>query len=388
MKKTVIVLLALVAVGILLYASIPALRDEIQWFRTSHRDLSEHYAAYLSKWPEGRHAPEARRLYDDRCWQDAQNLHTIQEFTVYLQLHPEGQHVAQANQSIDSLYWYDASRGNTFRSIQTYLDQYPAGIFAAEAKAVQTQLLKDDRPYEGALFVGTEEAIKEFLAGFPGHRRETQARAALKDLRGRDIVDLINEHKVELRTIGSGIDEIEVEIRRLVPHPLKVRIPVGTYFVAENSSTQNMVTTQEEQRTLDHDDWVYLSPAVACANRERDVPNNEDSFMVQRSPNQAELVKLLLVLDQANVEYAVRQAAIWIVTDDADYDDLGILISSPFGLPYSGSRVINEYEAALAMQLCEKAGINLSRKAIWDSRQEILEGLEDEPLKAWLEKKK
>jgi hypothetical protein len=89
------------------------------------------------------------------------------------------------------------------------------------------------------------------------------------------------------------------------------------------------------------------------------------------------------VLEAERVDREVRQAAVWIVTDNADYYDLGILVVSQFG--FGGSRVIREPEAAAAMRLCDRAGINLRRKAIWRDRERILSGLDEQPeLKEWM----
>jgi hypothetical protein len=94
------------------------------------------------------------------------------------------------------------------------------------------------------------------------------------------------------------------------------------------------------------------------------------------------------VLDKAKVTFGIRQAAVWIVTDNADYGDLGILVSSPSWQPFGGTRVIQEYEAARAMKICEEAGIDIAQKAIWRDRQEILSGLKDDGLKRWLGREK
>jgi hypothetical protein len=73
------------------------------------------------------------------------------------------------------------------------------------------------------------------------------------------------------------------------------------------------------------------------------------------------------------------------LTDNANYDDLGILVAgySRFNAP----RAIHEMEAARAMQICEEAGIELRATAIWKDRQQILRGLKDGDLKRWLEQK-
>jgi hypothetical protein len=227
------------------------------------------------------------------------------------------------------------------------------------------------------------DALKHFLEDFPGHKEEASARQVVHDAEeGQDVFDLLKERKIEIETEGTGIESVSVRIRRLVPYPLTVRIPTGSYFVAANPSSQNMVTTSETKVELLDDGWASAQPDAACSNRPRHVPGNDDTFTVQRAPQQAELAQLMPVIGKANVEYAVRQAAVWIVTDNADYDDLGILVESATGI--GGTRVINEEETARAMKICQEAGIDIQHKAIWNDREVILQGLKDHDLKSWL----
>jgi hypothetical protein len=209
---------------------------------------------------------------------------------------------------------------------------------------------------------------------------------------GADIVDLIRDRKIEVATQGGGIQGVGLRVRRLVPQPLNVRIPVGTFFASRSGSSQSMVTTREAQTTLTDDGWVSLSVSTACANRPLNIPTAGDTFGIERSPQQAELAKLMPVLDRAGVPYPVMQAAVWIVTDNATYSDLGVLVSrrvpvggAQFMPPDTGTRVIREFDAARAMQLCQQAGINIKAKAIWRDRAAILQGLQDAALKTWLQ---
>jgi len=202
-----------------------------------------------------------------------------------------------------------------------------------------------------------------------------------------DLVNLIMRNKVEVEVNGSGIEAVSVRIRRRFPTDLKVFIPVGTFFVSGRTSAQNMVTTTERVVELQTDGWVTSQVAAACANRPRDVPGSGDTFTVQRSPNQGELELLMPVLRSAGAGTEIRQAAVWIVTDDATYDDLGVLVSVPMGMPsgYGGSRVIGELHAATAMRICADAGIDVTRKAIWRDRARILRELDDPGLRYWME---
>ncbi len=387
MKKTIIATLGVLLSGALALAIVPSTRDEIHWQLASQEDKTASYESYMKAWTVGRHAAEAQALYDEHGWADAEHAHTVQEFERYLQLHGGGKHVTDAQDNIESLQWQEATAANTIRSYRTYISAHPLGKFAPQAKAKVDVLRIDQGPYQAALQTGTEASVSAFLADYPGHSREAAARQALRDItEGRDIVDLLREKKIEIQAEGSGIMQVHVRMRKLVPYPLTVRIPVGSFFVSSNPSAQNMITTGERKEQLTDGEWLSVSPDAACANRPRDIPRSSDSFMVERSPHQEELAKLMPVLDKAHVDTATRQAAVWIVTDNADYDDLGILVASQYG--FGGSRVINEQETARAMKICDEAGIDITKKAIWGDRSRIMSGLANGDLKTWLDQMK
>jgi hypothetical protein len=204
----------------------------------------------------------------------------------------------------------------------------------------------------------------------------------------RDIVDLVREGKIDVKTEGSGIQTVKIALRSRVSYPITIRIPVGAYFTSRSGSAQDMVITSEITRELVSDAWVTVDVPAACANRLRDIPGYTDSFDVQRAPNQQELARLMSVLEQERASYPVRQAAVWIVTDDADYADLGVLVRRSHFQPVGGTRVIQEPDAAQAMKICDAAGIDITRKAIWRDRQRILEVLPEGAVKKWLREKK
>ena len=424
MKKSVLIAFSIFVTLGLALAIIPTTRDEIHWRWASYKDKTGNYESYVNTWPNGRHIVEASGLYDQRSWTEAQGANTVESFERYVQRQGDGKHVAEARDSIDtlrwqeadktktvegferyvqrqgngkhvaeardsidSLHWQEATKANTIRSYRVYAERHPQGRFVQEAKTKLSALRVNKAPFVEAFQTGTENSLKKFLGDFPGHEKEAEAQLALKDItEGRDIVDLLKEKKIEITSKGSGIQSVSVNVRRLVPYPLTVRIPVGTYFVSANTSSQNMVTTAESRIRLNSNNWQEVSPDAACANRPRDIPSSDDKFTVLRSPHQPELAKLIPVLDKARVDTETRQAAVWIVTDDADYDDLGILVASQTG--FGGSRVINETETARAMRICDEAGINITRKNIWRDKQKILGGLTNGDLKKWLQGKK
>jgi hypothetical protein len=73
-------------------------------------------------------------------------------------------------------------------------------------------------------------------------------------------------------------------------------------------------------------------------------------------------------LERAGASSAAIQAAVWIITDNADYDDLGTLVSRSTFQITGGDRAIREQEAAQAMMHIQRAGVDLEQKAVWRDR--------------------
>ncbi|MCF8267013.1 MAG: hypothetical protein K9I69_02935 [Ignavibacteriales bacterium] len=360
----------------LLFSSV---RDEIYWSWSKIRDGKSNYRGYLENFPNGNHSVQARKIYDQLLWREAEVSSSVEGYSEYLKESPGKFYASKAYYRIDSISFDIASSANNILALIVYREQFPEGFYTQEAFDLQKKLADDETIFTNQIKDGTAEEIEKFLEDFPGHKMVAAALEAKKDLNGKDIVDLIKEKKIQVKVKGSGIQNMDISIKRLVPYPLKVRVPVGTYFEAGSSSTQNMVSTGETITTLTTDDWINISPSAACANRPRDIPTDDDRFSVRRSPHQAELARLMPVLERETRSYPVKQAAVWIITDNASYNDLGILVDSPYG--YGGNRAIDEDDAARAMVICSKAGIDIKGKRIWSDRGEILHGIEDAEIK-------
>ncbi len=216
----------------------------------------------------------------------------------------------------------------------------------------------------------------------------TTAPTAVPDITG-NLVDLLEAGQIEARPRGSSIEDLELDIKRLLDELIEVEIEVGTYFIAHSGSVQNMVVLQEVVVRLETGSWIEVLLDVACGNMRRSIPDGADTFEIARHPEQAELQLLLNSMSESQREgweyrsFDVKQAAIWIVTDDASYSGLGILMRSS---GYTGlrTRVIDEDDAARAMQLVDDAGIDITTKAIWNDRDQITEGVEEPALAEWI----
>jgi hypothetical protein len=268
-------------------------------------------------------------------------------------------------------------------ALATLTDQSLLAKIAVEATDVSIRSAAVARLADQSLLA--KIAVEDTDAGVRSAALAAAEQVRRDIIEGRDIVDLLNERKIEIQVRGSGIQRVSVGMRKLVPYPVIVRIPAGSFFVSSNASAQNMVTTSESKVQLSAEGWVDVSVDAACANRPKHIPASDDAFTVLRSPHQEELVKLMPVLDRSRVDTITRQAAVWIVTDNADYNDLGILVAGLNGI--ASYRVIREQETARAMKICDEAGIDITQKAVWKDRQRVISGLKDGELKTWLDQK-
>jgi len=331
-------------------------------------------------------------------WTAAKGVDTIPSYEDFLQKYPESQYSVQATSRLETLRlekdWREANSTDSIEAFEAFLRKHPVSQYTDEAQSRLQQLREQFSRWQSVVQENSLEAYNNFVQFYsdsPYARKASKTIAEWEhDIAGREVVEALESKRVEVEVTGSGIRDVSMKIRRLVDHPVKVTIPIGSYFVCGGSS-QNMIGRQEKTITLNDSAWQTIFIPSACANSSLPIPGSSDRFTVQALPRQAELKQLMSVLDEASVPFDVEQAAIWIVTDDAGYADLGVLVSRPAFQAFGGTRVINEDEAAKAMKLCDEAGIEISKKAIWRDRLTILKGIEDETLREtfrdWLRKK-
>ena len=99
------------------------------------------------------------------------------------------------------------------------------------------------------------------------------------------------------------------------------------------------------------------------------------------------------------MEFDTIQAAVWIVTENGDWDEMGILREVDGDIigyarevegdddEDEGVRLIDEEDVIRAMIQVENAGIDIRRKHIWMDHVAILESLPPGDLLDWLNEK-
>ncbi|HQO09088.1 MAG TPA: SUMF1/EgtB/PvdO family nonheme iron enzyme [Clostridiales bacterium] len=357
--------------------------DSLYFQSTEWEGSIQAYENFLQVHKNSPYIAEARSRLDSLYFQSTEREGSIYAYENFLQVHKNSPYIAETRSRLDSLYfqntekyWAAAQETDNIEGYVAFLDEHPGSSRTKEATARKELLEKHLDEWKDVMRNPTRQSLMLYCDRNSDSPYLTKARVVIQDMEGRDIVDLLNEKKVEIETNGSGIQEIRARIRKLVDYPIRVLFPIGSYFVSSRLSAQNMVSTAETSMHLTGSEWKSVSISAACANRLKHIPGSEDTFTVQRLYLE-ELARIMPVLDKAGVSYETRQAAVWIVTDNADYNDLGILVQD------DRSREINELEAARAMKICVEAGIDIRLKRIWSDWQEIITGLHDAELKTW-----
>jgi Leucine-rich repeat (LRR) protein len=162
------------------------------------------------------------------------------------------------------------------------------------------------------------------------------------------LIEAVSRKWVDFSANGSSIQSSVISLTNLSDEKLKLSIPPGTYLSARSGSVQNMVITDHYSIELDPKENTTLHVNTACMNMHRDIPDSDNRFGVAQRPANNLLSKVITLLRKGNYSYPVMQAAVWIVTDNASYDDVGILQSN-------FSRVIDREDYNTARKIVNEA---------------------------------
>lgn len=140
----------------------------------------------------------------------------------------------------------------------------------------------------------------------------------------------------------NSIDSAEFTVTNKGKTTLKVAILPGTYLLAGSSAYQNLLVTNRVSGDIAPGGKKTFKVNTCCMNIHRDIPSSNRNYSISMTTNQ-KLIKLAEYFNNNSTSYSVRQAAVWIVTDNASYNDCGILV-----LAGSRNRLIgsNDYNTA------------------------------------------
>ena len=192
------------------------------------------------------------------------------------------------------------------------------------------------------------------------------------------LADLVNRGELRMIVETADIKGIQISIEGQnghYPHEYHITIPAGTHFISDNDSTQDVVST--ELMNLDSDTYMrfYEVPTV-CASLHKKAPHKGNNFAIKNDYDNDEIKMVFRYINKKDIafQYSVIQSVVWIITDNATYDELtGLRIGFDLFTP-----VIVDIDIAHALSLLKKAGVDISNRNIWKQRMKIYRALSTE----------
>ncbi len=204
-------------------------------------------------------------------------------------------------------------------------------------------------------------------------------------LADHDLFDALDAGLVEVDARGAGAEAVALRIRRRSSQPLVVTSPVAAYFDAADG--RDMIARRDGWVVLDDDGWREWTLRAVGRQRDLDPPGAGDRLAVLPPPTAPVIEALLLEIQTGTYTVSnsptlypprtpvMEQAAVWIADGDADYASMAPRIAGPL-LPA-------QYAAAFALVFVDRAGIDVTRRRVWNDREEIFGRLRDQGLRVW-----
>jgi hypothetical protein len=221
-------------------------------------------------------------------------------------------------------------------------------------------------------------AFRAAAERYPDHPGLAVLETRVADAEGRPAADLAREGKLEVRVGGQQITHVAVTLTNKVSHRLRVQLPAGSYFAASSSRVQNMMATRDATVIVEAGRSVTVTISAACVNIARAIPRAQDSLTLAGSATDESLHALARLLANRRVTSSVAQAAVWVLTDNASYDRLGIL-------KRGRARVIGASELTAALKLLAEIDVDIRQRRVWADVPRIIGMLPGGELKIWLE---
>lgn len=158
--------------------------EEASWLATDENDI-ESYIDYLTVYPDGIHANEAKdylRRSEDDLWKNIIEEITDEKLRLYKQLFPTGEHIDDCNDK----NWLKAKIKNTIEGYEDYHRNFPDKHVKDINKAIND--LNDDEDWREAYENGTSDDYRHYLQNHPEGQHSADATNNISALASHDEV--------------------------------------------------------------------------------------------------------------------------------------------------------------------------------------------------------
>ncbi len=194
--------------------------EEIYWQEISNRDTRSGYELYLAEYQNGRYAVQAnnkiKQFKQDELqkqkdierskWREAQNQNTRESYNSYLTAYPNGEFAADARLGVKALdskaeqtKWLEANSINSKDAYKSYLALYPKGEFAASAgsKIREIENKEEQTKWDEVQFLNRKSAYQSYLSAYPNGKNAASAKQKIKEFDEEEARKLKEQEKAK-----------------------------------------------------------------------------------------------------------------------------------------------------------------------------------------------
>ena len=191
-----------------------------------------------------------------------------------------------------------------------------------------------------------------------------------------DFLEAVEDGVVEANLTGTGRDAVVAGIRRTRPEDMVVTLPAGAWFEAQGEEG-DVIARRDAMVVLREDRAVPWVIETRRAEQDDSPAEPGAPFQLRDPEAGADVRDLMWLFQNADVYPAVaptvEQIALWITTQDADWETLSA---------HARSTSVHAANAvALATAYTNGAGIDVRRKRIWQEREQFVPAITDEGLR-------
>jgi serine/threonine protein kinase len=147
-------------------------------------ETEDEWEAYLAKWADDAHAPEARakleKLHaaEEEAYARAADAKSLAAWDAFLTSYPHGKRSARAESSRREAMAFEQAKSGGRAALQDFVRRYSAGLFVRDAQRLLRQAA-DAEEFAQAESMNTPAAWQLYLATHPGGARAAEARERL-----------------------------------------------------------------------------------------------------------------------------------------------------------------------------------------------------------------
>ncbi len=140
------------------------------------------------------------------------------------------------------------------------------------------------------------------------------------------LLEALQQQQISATFRGSSgsthyLKPLSATIQNLKNKEILIAIPAGYHFRSEDSTVQDIITTQEEMIVLKPKEYLEVTLSGMCIQHFNGAPAPEDAFVLTGYA-EAELKKLAEYLDEKNIQNYEGQQAMWVVSDGDELDNI------------------------------------------------------------------